>query len=52
MGINKELIMQRIEALTKDKQMLIDNINACDGAIQDCQYWLAELDKTEAVDKE
>jgi hypothetical protein len=50
--ITKEAILQRIKRLEADREKLLSSLNATEGALQDCQYWLSEIDKTEAVDKE
>lgn len=40
MGITKEALEARLEALERDLQTLQHNYYAIKGAIQDCQYWL------------
>ena len=47
--LDRETIEKRKAELTRTKQAMIQNVAACDGAIQDCDYWLAELAKLEAA---
>jgi type VI protein secretion system component VasF len=46
--ITKEALEARIADLTKQYEQAVANANAIQGAIQDCKYWLGELDKTPA----
>jgi hypothetical protein len=32
-----------MQMLEKDREQLIANVNAINGALQDCEFWLAEL---------
>jgi hypothetical protein len=48
--ITKELLEQRLEQFQSDRAQIVANIsqaqanvNAMDGAIQDCQYWLSQF---------
>ena len=43
--ITKDMIMQRKEQLEKDRDTLIANYNAVLGALQDCDYWLQQIDR-------
>ena len=43
--MTKELLNERIKTLMQQRAQLLDNVNAFNGAIQDCEYWLRELDK-------
>lgn len=42
--IIREAIEARLADLKAQRDQLIANINACGGAIQDCEYWLSQLD--------
>jgi prefoldin subunit 5 len=46
--MNVESIKARIEALTAQARLLEQNLQAIGGAIQDCQYWLTQLEQTNA----
>lgn len=41
--ITREEIERRRAELQANKDQFIANANACDGAIQDCNYWLAQM---------
>lgn len=43
----KESIQERIELLKKDKNYHSNMLQMIEGAIQDCQHWLSELEKEE-----
>lgn len=47
--MNKEQLELRIEALKKEKQRIseqaVANINVLQGAIQDCEHWISEIEK-------
>ena len=43
--MNKEQLIARINQLSQEAEQIKGNLAATIGAIQDCQYWLAELDK-------
>jgi hypothetical protein len=49
--LNVESIKSRIEFLTAQAKQLELNLHAIGGAIQDCQYWLNELEKPNAADQ-
>ena len=49
--MNIESIKSRIEFLTAQAKQLELNLHAIGGAIQDCQYWLNELEKPNAADQ-
>lgn len=49
--MNVESVKSRIEFLTAQAKQLELNLHAIGGAIQDCQYWLNELDKPNATDQ-
>ena len=41
--ITKEMIEERLATLTSERDQLINNVNAYNGAIQDAQYWIEKL---------
>jgi hypothetical protein len=43
MKITKDQIQTRIRALQQQAEKLQNNLNATLGAIQDCNFWLAQL---------
>lgn len=43
MRITREQIEERLRALRADYAQLTANANAVEGAIQDCEHWLAVL---------
>jgi hypothetical protein len=49
--LNVESIKSRIEFLTAQAKQMEINIHAIGGAIQDCQYWLTQLESKDAVDQ-
>jgi len=49
--VNVELLKSRIEVLTAQAKQMELNLHMISGAIQDCQYWLNELEKSNAVDQ-
>jgi prefoldin subunit 5 len=49
--LNVESIKSRIEFLTAQAKQMEMNIHAIGGAIQDCQYWLTQLENTDAADQ-
>ena len=49
--MNVESIKSRIEFLNAQAKQLELNLHAIGGAIQDCQYWLNELEKSDAADQ-
>ena len=44
-------IKARIEILTAQAKQMELNLHAIGGAIQDCQYWLNELESKDAPDQ-
>lgn len=52
MLINEEAILDRLEELKESRVKLLADINAHDGAIQDCEYWLERLNKIEIEEVE
>ena len=48
--ISKEVIEARIADLIKREQALRADLNAVTGALQDCGYWMAQLEKPDGSD--
>jgi hypothetical protein len=51
MGITKEQIQIRIRALQQQAEKLQNDLNATLGAIQDCNFWIAQLAVEEKKDE-
>jgi len=49
--MNIESLKSRIEYLTAQARQMEQALQAIGGAIQDCQYWLTEMEKQNAPDK-
>ena len=49
--MNVDSIKSRIEFLTAQAKQLELNLHAIGGAIQDCQYWLNQLESKDAADQ-
>jgi prefoldin subunit 5 len=49
--LNVESLKSRIEFLTAQAKQLELNLHAIGGAIQDCQYWLTQLESKDAADQ-
>ena len=49
--MNVESLKSRIEFLTAQAKQMEFNLHAIGGAIQDCQYWLTQLESKDAADK-
>jgi len=47
--IEREQIEARLAQLRSDKTELVANVHAINGAIQDCEYWLAQLEETARI---
>ena len=43
--MNKQQLIDRINQLSQEAEQIKGNLAATIGAIQDCQYWLQELEK-------
>jgi hypothetical protein len=43
--ITREQVLARLDLLKSQIEELKANIQAYDGAMQDCQYWLTQLDE-------
>lgn len=50
--MTKEKLEERIKLLEQQRDALKSNVLAYEGAIQDCQHWLTELDNTSEEVKE
>lgn len=50
MMIDRGMIEDRIVALKAARQQALDNCNAYNGAIQQCEWLLSELDKPNPID--
>jgi prefoldin subunit 5 len=49
--MNAEVIKARIELLTAQAKQMEQTLQAISGAIQDCQFWLTQLEQTDAANK-
>jgi prefoldin subunit 5 len=49
--MNAEVIKARIELLTAQAKQMEQTLQAISGAIQDCQYWLDQLEAKDAPDQ-
>ena len=49
--MNIEQVKQRIETLMAQGKQMESNLHMINGALQDCQYWLNELEKPNAADQ-
>lgn len=45
--MNKELLEKRLAGLRQTLEQIQANGNATLGAIRECEYWLAEIEKAE-----
>ncbi|CAB5212831.1 hypothetical protein UFOVP188_60 [uncultured Caudovirales phage] len=48
--MNIEQVKERIETLMTQGKQMESNLHMINGALQDCQFWLAELEKQNAAD--
>lgn len=48
MSITEEQYKQRIASLQAERELYLGKANACTGAIQDCEFWLAQLEQPAA----
>ena len=51
MVITKEMLQARAAELQKEAERLRAELNATIGAVQDCGFWLAQLEKAETPQK-
>lgn len=49
--MNEAALIARINTLTAQARQMEQNLQAIGGAIQDCQFWLTQLDQTNAANK-
>jgi prefoldin subunit 5 len=49
--LNEAAIKARIETLTAQARQMEQTLQAIGGAIQDCQFWLDQLEQTNAANK-
>jgi prefoldin subunit 5 len=49
--LNEAALKARIETLTAQARQMEQNLQAIGGAIQDCQYWLTQLEAKDAPDQ-
>lgn len=49
--MNKEKLLERIKLLETEREQVRANLIVYEGAIQDCNYWLKELDVKNNPDK-
>jgi hypothetical protein len=49
--LNEAALKARIEALTAQARQMETTLQAIGGAIQDCQYWLTQLEAKDAPDQ-
>jgi prefoldin subunit 5 len=49
--LNEAALKARIELLTAQAKQMEQTLQAISGAIQDCQYWLTQLEQTNAANK-
>lgn len=47
--ITVEQLKQRLSELEAQKQQAVAKVHCIDGAMQDCEYWLAEVEKASAL---
>lgn len=45
--MNKENLDKRLKDLNDLRVQKLAEVNAVEGAIQDCLYWISEIDKTQ-----
>ena len=49
--MNEAALKARIELLTAQARQMEQTLQAISGAVQDCQYWLTQLEQTDAANK-
>jgi hypothetical protein len=49
--LNEAALKARIELLTAQARQMETTLQAIGGAIQDCQFWLDQLEQTNAANK-
>jgi len=48
--VNEAALKARIEQLTAQARQMEITLQAIGGAVQDCQYWLTQLEQSNAAD--
>jgi len=48
--ITREVVLERLAKLKAEREQLIANLNAYNGAIEDCEYWLKLIDQPEEAE--
>lgn len=51
-GATVEALRKRLQDLLLDRERAIANVNALEGAIQECEYWLSEVQAAEKAKAE
>ena len=49
--MNEAALKARIELLTAQARQMEQTLQAISGAVQDCQYWLTQLEAKDAPDQ-
>lgn len=49
--MNKELIQERIKLLEQEREQARNTLIAYEGAIQDCKYWLEQVE-SKSIEKD
>jgi hypothetical protein len=49
--MNEAALIARIDTLTAQARQMEQNLHAIGGAIQDCQFWLTQLEAKDAPDQ-
>jgi len=49
--ITKEALQQRLGQLQQAREQAIANVNALNGAIQECTYWIDQIEMAEKTSK-
>ena len=52
MAITREAIENRIAALESDHARVLAHLNAIEGAIEDCRFWLQQAEEDAGGDEE
>jgi hypothetical protein len=48
--IDRQALNTRIEQLEADRTQTIAKLQALTGALQDCEYWLSQIESEESAD--
>ena len=49
--ITVEKLQKRLKELEGAREQILANLNAVNGAIEDCKYWLGELEEKETLEE-